>query len=123
MATVLNDLTNNAIWGMSCPPQILTEAQAGSAIDLIEGDGPCFVLFQLGEASGDTTVSLTLEQSANGSTWTTINDVDILDAESETFESVRFVRTERYVRCQLDVSGSSPEAVVSVLIGQQRKLF
>ena len=52
MSTKLNDVADQALLGASLAPQTLTASANGSAIDMINADGPCFAVQQVGAVSG-----------------------------------------------------------------------
>ena len=123
MATVLNDFAAGVTCRPTVSPGSYTEETAGTAADLLAGDGGAFAVLTVGTLAGGTTGGGHLEESANAQAWDAIPGAEF--AAVTTAHAVRaltFRRTVRYVRAVLTVSGGSPQAYAAVVIGQGTKL-
>lgn len=124
MSTLLHDVASQTLFALGLPPQIVTESGPGDAVDLNDGDGPAFAVLQVGAVNADTTLTLTVEESAGDDTWEAIDGVEIDEPlTANTTACVSFARTMRYVRCGLVIGGPDPAVTLSVLFGQQRKVI
>jgi hypothetical protein len=124
MSTLLHDIECSTLFALGLSPQTVTESGPGDAVDLKDGDGPAFAVLQIGAINSGTTLTLTVEESAGDGAWTEIAAAEIdSPLVANTTACASFVRTKRYVRCGLTIDGPDPSAVLSVLIGQQRKTF
>lgn len=95
-------------------PQTITEDATGSAVDLNAIiPATVKVRFQVGGLVGDTTVTLSLEQSSDGSSWSALGSAFPTVSASGVTDTPVAV-TLRYLRAQLVVAGSSPQAEVAV---------
>ena len=124
MSTCLHDLRNAAVIAAAFPPAVVTDAVSGAAVDLAAADGPCFAVQSVGALAEDCVLNGTLEESADGTNWTTIADGTFTPVPAaNTAETIRFTRSARYVRWSGTPDGGVPSAAVAVLIVQERKLF
>ncbi|MFO0799534.1 MAG: hypothetical protein U0804_18855 [Gemmataceae bacterium] len=123
MATSLNDLPSAAVIAAAFPPAVMTETDAGPAVDLTDADGPCFAVQLVGDVSGGDTVTGALSESNDGDTWTAVTGGTFTVAGASGVQTLRFVRTKRYLRWTGTIAGSSPEIAVAVVVGQQKKVF
>lgn len=125
MSTSVRDFAGAVLLRASRHPEPLEETLEGVSVDLLEADGPCLAIQVVGSVSG-TSPSMTgkIQESDDNSTWTDIaNAVFTAVTASNNLQVIRFQRTRRYVRHYATVSGTSPVLLVSVMIGQQRKLL
>ncbi|MEI4884435.1 hypothetical protein, partial [Klebsiella pneumoniae] len=77
-----------------------------AAVDLIDADGSGFAILSVGQITGDSAVTATLEESHDSTTWAAISDVSFPVVDEESMAVVRtFTRTRRYVRAVVAVSG------------------
>jgi hypothetical protein len=123
MSTKLNDLANNAQLGASVYPATVNDTNTGSAVDLVDADGPCFAVQVIG-AVGGTTPSLTgkIQESSDNSTWTDVSGATFTAVTaSNNVQTITFERTKRYVRHARTVSGTGPTFALGALIGEQKK--
>jgi hypothetical protein len=121
MSTSLHDVPSHTAFALALAPQTLTEDATGPAVELPDADGPAFAVVQLGGLAGGTTVSVEFEQSGNGSSWSAVS-TDIPAQTAGGVTAVTFTRPARYLRCQVTLAGTSPQAEIAVLIGQQKKV-
>ena len=124
MSTKLHDIANNALLGAGLAPQTLSASANGSAIDMINADGPCFAVQQVGTVSGTSpTLAGKIQESADGSTgWGDISGATFTTVTASTnTQVINFERTKRYLRYVATIGGSSPGFAAAVLIGQQKK--
>ena len=123
MSTKLSDLANNAQLGASAYPATVNDTNNGSAVDLLDADGPCFAVQVIG-AVGGTSPSLTgkIQESSDNSTWTDVPGATFTAVTaSNNVQTITFERTKRYVRHHRTVSGTSPTFILAALIGEQKK--
>lgn len=124
MSTKLNDFANQIAYALTLPPGEFSEETPGESVDLLDADGPAFVVLHVGSLPNETSVSVMLEESADGSTWEPIPEAEFTGIETENSTSVwPFTRSERYVRVTLDLAGSDPSATACIAIGQQKKVL
>ena len=125
MSAHINDFASAVAVHAAVTPTVHTAAHTGDPIDLIDSDGECFAIQQIGFFEEDHTWTGRIEQSANGSSsWTAITGAAFAAvSEGPNTQAIRFTRTARYVRYASTVTGSSPEVNLAVVIGQARKTF
>ena len=123
MSTKLHDVANNAILGAGLAPQTITASANGSSADMINGDGPCFAIQQIGAVSGTSpTLAGKIQESTDGSTWTDVSGATFTTVTSSTnTQAITFERTKRYLRYVATVGGTSPSFAVAALVSQQKK--
>ena len=124
MSTKLHDIANNALLGAGLAPQTVTSTTNGSAIDMINADGPCFAIQQVGNVTGTSpTLAGKIQESADGSTgWADISGATFTSVTASTnTQVITFERTKRYLRYVATLGGSSPSFAAAALIGQQKK--
>ena len=122
MSTLLHDLPAHAVLGTALVPVTLTDPVNGPAVDLRHGDGPVFAAVIASDLTGDTALSVSFEESADGTTWSAV-DADPLAVTANGVSAACFARTKRYVRCAFDVTGADPSAAVAAVLGQQKKVL
>lgn len=123
MSTKLNDFANQTRAGASVYPATVNDTNSGTAIDLIDADGPCFAIQAIGTVGG-TSPSLTgkIQESDDASTWTDVAGASFAAVTaSSNLQSLTFERTKRYVRHYRTVSGTTPTFALGVVIGEQKK--
>ena len=122
MSTKLNDVPTQTAFGHTIPADTYTETQVGRTIDLIDADGPCFVVAPIQATTTPDPVALTVEESADGTIWTDVAlDPEIsFEAPQDAVFTGRFTRTKRYARAVLTAAEDS-DVRAAVLIGQQKK--
>ena len=122
MSTKLNDVPTQTTFGHSIPADTYTETQVGRTIDLIDADGPCFVVAPVFATTTPDPVELTVQESTDGSTWTDVAlDPEIaFEAPQDAVFTGRFTRTKRYARAVL-TAAEATDLRAAVLIGQQKK--
>jgi hypothetical protein len=92
-------------------------------VDLLAGDGPAFAVLTVGTLATGTTVGGYLEESADGVSWDGIAGADFAPVTTaNSIRAVTFRRSARYVRAVVTLAGSSPQAHLAVVIGQEAKL-
>ena len=124
MATSINDLASAADLLVSQYPADLSATTNGLSVDMADGDGPCFAIQVVGNAGGDGTLDGHIEQSDDASTWTAISGATFAQVGgSNITQAIAFERSSRYLRWVGTLAGASPEFLVSVLIGEQKKTF
>ncbi|QDU24026.1 hypothetical protein [Urbifossiella limnaea] len=123
MSTHINDIPNAAVIAAAFPPAVMTETDAGPAIDLADADGPCFAVQLVGDVSSGDTVTGALSESDDGDTWTAVTGGTFTVASAAGVQTLRFVRTKRYLRWTGTIAGTDPSIPVAVVAGQQKKVF
>ncbi len=124
MSTKLTDVPTQATYGITLAPAVRTASANGTAVDLGDGDGPCFAILMTGTVAAGTTLAVALEESDDQSSWDPIADGEFPNVTSSNQKrAIPFHRSRRYVRAALTVSGSSPSAGTAALVGQQKKTF
>ena len=124
MSTKLQDVADQAILGAGLTPQTVTSSLNGAAADMINADGLCFAIQQIGSVTGTSpTLAGKIQESADGSTgWTDIPGAAFTTVTSSTnTQALAFERTKRYLRYAATVGGTSPSFAVAVIISQQKK--
>ena len=124
MSTKLHDVANQMILGAGLPPQTITTTTNGSAADMINGDGSCFAIQQVGTVSGTSpTLAGKIQESADGSTnWTDVASATFTQVTaSNNYQCISFERTKRYLRYVGTVGGTTPSFTLAVVISQQKK--
>jgi hypothetical protein len=123
MSTALNDLKNQALIGVSVYPSTVNDTNNGLSVDMIDGDGRCFVVQSIGAVSG-TSPSQTgkIQESSDNSTWTDVPGAAFAAVTaSNNLQTIVFDRTKRFLRHFRTTTGTSPSFLLSVVIGEQKK--
>jgi hypothetical protein len=123
MSTKLHDVANEMLLGPSLPPQTITASTNGSGIDMLNGDGSCVAIQQVGTVGGTSpTLAGKIQESSDNSTWTDVANATFTSVTaSNNNQAISFERTKRYLRYVGTVGGTSPSYAIAVLIGEQRK--
>ena len=126
MSTHINDLRSAAALATGVYPSTIGASANGPSVDLgaVNGDGPCFAIQHIGALEEDGSLDGRIEQSADGSSWSAITGATFTQVDaSSNLQTIRFTRSQRYVRWAATIAGSSPLFSISVLIGSQKKTF
>lgn len=123
MSAYLHDLPSNASFAALLAPTTATASGSGSAVAPLSGDGQEFAFVQIGNPSSGATLTVSIEESNDQSTWTAIAGATTGAKNAAATLALAFTRSLNYVRAKLVVTGSSPTIPVAVAIGQQRKLW
>ena len=123
MSTKIHDLANQIILGIGVAPQTATSTVTGSGGDLLNADGPCFAIQQVGTVTGTSpTLAGKIQESSDNSTWTDIpNAAFTTVTASNNYQAIVFDRTKRYVRYVGTIGGTTPNFSLAVVISQQKK--
>ena len=122
MSSHIDDFAAAALIASGQAPGSVNANTNGSTVDLINADGPCFAIQQVGDVTGDTSLTGHIEQSADGTTWAAISGATFTPVtDSGDIQVIRFNRSSRYVRWVATITGTDHTAKVAVLIGEQRK--
>jgi hypothetical protein len=123
MSTKLHDVANQAILGVGLAPQTLTASANGSSGDMIDGDGRCFAIQQVGAVSGTSpTLAGKIQESSDGSTWSDISGATFTTVTASTNnQAITFERTKRYLRYVATIGGTSPSFDVAAIVSEQKK--
>lgn len=123
MSTKLHDLASNAILGVGLPPQTLTGTTNGTSGDMINGDGSCCAIQQVGTVGGTSpTLAGKIQESTDASTWTDVaGAVFTTVTTTGNYQAIAFERTKRYLRSVATIGGTSPSIAVAVVISEQKK--
>jgi len=123
MATV--DLYNNLNVVATLAPAARTAAGTGTAVDL-QGYEGALIQAVVGTIT-DGTHTLTVEESADGTTWTAVAAANLqgsfANLASNVNQKVGYLGTKRYIRVNATVSGATTGGVyaVAVVRGNPRK--
>lgn len=114
------DINANLDVNESIRPQVATGAVDGETVDL-RGADSALVAVSIGAitgTAGDATV--TLEESADGTTFTDVADADILGSEptlaANTAYQFGYIGTARYIRATFDLGGETNVAVAAAVV-------
>ncbi|HLW66886.1 MAG TPA: hypothetical protein VKS79_16345 [Gemmataceae bacterium] len=123
MSTKLHDVADQMILGDGLPPQTITSTTNGSSADMINGDGSCFAIQQVGTVSGTSpTLAGKIQESSDGSTWSDVTNATFTQVTaSSNYQAISFERTKRYLRYVGTVGGTSPSFAIAVVISEQKK--
>jgi hypothetical protein len=123
MSTKLQDFTNEAILGVGLAPQTIAATTNGPNGDMINGDGLCFAVQQVGVVSGTSpTLAGKIQESTDGATWTDVAGAVFATVTASTNnQCIAFERTKRFLRYVGTVGGTTPSFAVAVVISQQKK--
>jgi hypothetical protein len=124
MSTHIGDFAAGVAILQAVEPSSYTAEFNGTQIDMISGDGDCFAVQQIGAFADGPTWTGRIEESADGTSWSAVSGAAFapVAAASDT-QAIRFRRTERYLRYAVTITGSSPNATIAVLVGEQVKTF
>ena len=125
MSAHVNDFAAGVAVYAAVAPSDQAAALTGDAIDMIDADGECFAIQQVGSFDEGPTWTGSIEQSADGTTgWAAISGATFADVtEGDNTQAVRFTRTDRYVRYTAAVTGGTPALKLAVLVGEAKKTF
>jgi hypothetical protein len=123
MSTKIQDIANEIVLGVGLAPQTITTTTNGPTGDLINADGPCFAIQQVGAVSGTSpTLAGKIQESVDGTAWTDVAGVTFTTVTASTNnQCIAFDRTKRFLRYVGTVGGTSPSFAVAVVISQQKK--
>ncbi len=123
MSTHINDLSSAAVVAASLGPTVVSESANGSAVDLANGDGPCFAIQHVGDLEESGTLAGLIEESADGSAWSAIPGATFTQVSAaQNLQVIRFERTKRYLRWAATIV-DEPVYTVAVVIGCLKKTF
>ena len=101
-------------------PAVKTAAGEGSSID-VQGFGSLLFVINTGAIAGDGDFGVVVQDSANGSEWANVDDVDVQGAIPATLAAtnayrVGYTGSKRYVRLALTKAGGTSIALGAVAI-------
>ena len=101
-------------------PQVATADVDGETVDLRGADSVLFAV-TIGTITDDATDStVTVEESADDSTWTDVADADILGTEptlaADTAYQFGYIGSERYVRATFGLGTAADVAVATLAV-------
>jgi hypothetical protein len=101
-------------------PQVATADVDGETVDLRGADSVLFAV-TIGTITDDATDStVTVEESADDSTWTDVADADILGTEptlaADTAYQFGYIGSERYVRATFGLGAATNVAVATLAV-------
>jgi len=126
MSSHINDLRSSGALVVGLYPADLAASTNGSTVDLgaIDGDGPCFAVQIVGGLDDEGTLNGVVQQSADGSSWSAISGAAFEEVDAaNNLQTIRFTRTQRYVRWVGTIAGASPVFFTAALFGAQKKTF
>jgi hypothetical protein len=126
----INDLASYLVAPalQSIVPQVGTGTITGTAVDMIDADGPCFGLLVVGAVSAGTTAATLAvkytESATAGGTYADISGAThTLVTASSKFEIRRFMRSQRFVKAVGTMAGTAPSiAFTACALGQKKNL-
>ncbi len=123
MSTKIHDFASNVILGIGAPPQTATSTVNGSGGDLLQGDGRCFAVQQVGTVSGTSpTLNGKIQESDDNSAWSDVAGATFTQVTaSNNYQAITFDRAKRYVRYVGTIAGTSPSFALAVVISEQKK--
>lgn len=123
MSTKIQNIANEMILGVGLAPQTITANANGASGDLLDGDGSCFAIQQVGTVSGTSpTLAGKIQESSDGSTWSDISGATFTTVTaSGNYQCINFERSKRFVRYVGTVGGTSPSFAAAVVISEQKK--
>jgi hypothetical protein len=122
MSTSLNDIASHAQIVQIRPAATLTAgASATAAFDLIDGDGPCFVMQVVGSATDLSQLVGVIDESADGSSWSALSG-NLTATAGTTVQTAVLTRTKRYLRWRPDSLNEEAEIVAGVYVIQPKKM-
>lgn len=123
MSTLLTDVKNAALLGVSNYPSTVNDTTGGTTIDAIDADGRCFAIQAIGTVGGTSpTLAGKIQESSDGTTWTDVPGTTFTTVTAGNSQQiVTFDRTKRYLRHHRTITGTSPTFVLYALIGEQKK--
>ncbi len=123
MSAFLHDLPSNASFASLIAPTAATANATGTGVASLAGEGQEFALVQIGTPSSGATITVSIEESNDQSTWTAISGATTGAKSAAATLALTYTRSQSYVRARTVVTGSSPSIPVAVAIGQQKKLW
>jgi hypothetical protein len=126
----INDLASYLVAPalQSIVPQVATASITGTAVDMIDADGPCFGILCVGAVSaGTTAATLNLKYTECATAAGTYADIAGAThtpvTASSKFEIKRFMRSQRFVKAVGTMSGTSPSiAFTAIALGQKKNV-
>jgi len=119
-SNLIDDLTGNSI-----RPQVASSTVTGQAVDLVEADGNCFALIQVGPVSGTVpTLDVSVTESAiSGGSYTAISGATFTQVTaSNKSQIINFRRSLRFCKLLGTIAGTSPSFALSGQIYGRRKI-
>jgi hypothetical protein len=117
----INDLKNAAVAAdttAAIAPQIASGAITGTVIDMVDADGPCFGILNVGAVTGLTSLDVKVQESdASNGTFTDISGAAFPTVTAaQKLKIINFKRSKRFLRALLAMTGTSA-FVASNIIG------
>jgi hypothetical protein len=124
VSTKVHDLANQAPPVTASAPAAQTATVTGTGQDMINNDGRCYGIQQVGAVSG-TTPTLDgkfQEGDTLGGAYSDIPGATFTQVTASTnLQTITFDRTKRFVRYVGTIAGTTPSFTFGVLIGEQKK--
>ena len=116
----MKDAISNVKAVPAIAPAVKTAAGDGTAID-VQGFGSLLFVINTGAIAGDGDFGVVVQDSANGSEWANVDDVDVQGAIPATLAAtnayrVGYTGSKRYVRLALTKAGGTSIALGAVAI-------
>ena len=126
MSSYLRDLPSNVVKVAALGPINVTANTVSSGIgDMINGDGRCVLVAQVGVCNTLTNLSIQVTESTDNSTWSNISGAILnftcTSAYPNTVQLVSFDRTARYLNTVVTATGSTVAANLALTIYEQLK--
>jgi hypothetical protein len=124
MATYLRDQKNNAVSGLTLPPQALTANTNGVPINFSNGTGRCCATLCIGVINTLTNIAVQITESADNTTYSSISGatITVLNTSSpgNTVAQVTFDRSQPWLCSTTTLTGGTTLANCSLLLEQQK---
>jgi len=127
MSTWINDLKNNLVFANdanSLAAASRTATASGGAVDLVDAEGNCFAILNVGTVTGTSpTLDVKIQECAtSGGTYTDITGATFtqITASSKSL-IINFKRAQRFVRAFATIAGTTPVFPFAVLIASMKK--
>ncbi len=128
MATKINDLKSNALFGQTIKPQAVAAPLNGTAIDLVECDGTVTLEVSVGVCT-DGNYTVTVEEStASGGTYTAVTLDAVVPTITTTTDdqiyTARFKRSKRFCRAVIaePTGGTTGVVIAATFIGEKKAI-
>jgi len=127
MSTWLNDLKNNTVFandGNSLAAASRTATASGGAVDLVDAEGTCFAILNVGTVTGTSpTLDVKIQECAtSGGTYTDITGATFTQVTaSAKGQIITFKRAQRFCRAFATIAGTTPVFPFAALIASMKK--
>jgi hypothetical protein len=116
----INDLKNAVVAAdttAAIAPQVAAAAITGTVIDMVDADGPCFGVLNVGAVTSLTSLDVKVQESdASAGTYTDISGAAFPQiTAAQKLKVINFKRSKRFVRAMLAMTGTSAIVACNIL--------